>query len=95
MEITGFVLWSLSLLLPILGYGIVARRPGHTRGQLVAGSAVGGGLAGALMAAFIAAAGASFGDAMVYAVLGMLVGAVIGVAGVVAFAFGKWLKREP
>ena len=85
----------LNVALPICGYYVASRRPGHTRGHLVGGAMIGGGLSGALMAAWVAVGGGSFSDALPFAVLGLVWGAIVGLLGTIAFAFGRWLKRRP
>ena len=85
----------LNIVLPICGYFVASRRPGHTRAHLVAGAMLGGGLSGALMAAFVAVGGAPFADALPFALLGLTWGAIVGLLGVMAMALGRWLKRRP
>ncbi len=85
----------LAFVLAVVGYAIVARRPGHTRVQLVGSAMVGGGLAGALVACAGALLGQSFEDLLPFALIGLATGAFVGFAGVLAFAVGKWLMREP
>jgi hypothetical protein len=90
------LLWLLSCAFAIVGYAVVARRRSHTRLQLIAGATLGGGLAGAVFAMFAAAlGGASFADLLPFALIPLGTGAFIGAAGVLAFAIGKWLGREP
>ena len=90
-----FVQPLLGLILPIVGFYAVRRRPGHTRAQLVAGAALGGGLAGALVAAASASGGAPFFDALPWALVGLVWGVTIGFVGVAAFALGRWLSHRP
>ena len=85
----------LALLLPIAGFYYVRRRSDHTRGQLIAGAALGGGLAGAVIAAWAASGGASLLVALPWALIGLAIGAIIGLAGVLAFALGRWLSERP
>jgi hypothetical protein len=89
------LLWLLSCAFAIVGYTVIARRRGHTRLQLIAGATLGGGLAGALFAMAGVMNGASFGDLVPFALIPLGTGAFIGAAGVLAFAVGKWLGREP
>lgn len=85
----------LAFVFAVVGYTIVARRPSHTRVQLVGGAMVGGGLAGALVACAGAIAGQSFDDLLPFALIGLTTGSFVGFAGVLALAVGKWLRREP
>jgi hypothetical protein len=94
-KIFEVVQFLLALALPIAGFYYVRRRSGHTRGQLIAGAALGGGLAGALIAARVASAGSSFLDGLPWALVGLAAGAAIGLAGVLAFALGRWLSERP
>ena len=91
----GTIQAVLTLGLSISGFALVRRRAGHTRWQVVGGAVIGGGLAGALTASIAAAGGASTGDTLPFAVLGLGTGLIVGLAGVVAFALGRWLGREP
>ena len=84
----------LNIVLPILGYYVASRRPGHTRGYLLGGAMIGGGLSGAIMAAVATISGGTFSDALPFALLGLVWGAIVGVLGVTAFALGRWLKRR-
>lgn len=85
----------LGFVLPISGFYFVSRRPGHTRAQLVAAATLGGGLSGAVIAAIAASGGSPFFEALSWAFFGLVWGGVIGLAGVVAFALGRWLSHRP
>ena len=91
----GAIQFVLTLGLPIGGFLLARRRPGHTRRQLVVAAAIGGGLAGAFMAVLTAAGGGSLDDALPFALFGLTQGLIIGFAGIGALALGRWLGREP
>jgi hypothetical protein len=84
----------LNIVLPILGYYVASRRPGHTRAHLAGGAMIGGGLSGAIMAALVTITGGGFSQALPFALLGLVWGAIVGVLGVTAFVLGRWLKRR-
>jgi hypothetical protein len=85
----------LAMAFAIIGYTVMSRRTGHTRVHLLAGAALGGGVAGALFALTIALQGTGLADAAPFALIGLYYGAAVGVFGLLAFAVGKWLRREP
>jgi hypothetical protein len=93
-EIVGAALLILVLLLPIVGYSLVGRRPNHTRANLVTGAALGGGVSGGLIAVWLSTQGGG-SDGVVYAFWALFTGALIGFVGVLAQAFGSWLSRRP
>lgn len=95
LELMDSIVLVLWLALPIAGYVLASRRPGHTRWHLVRGATIGGGLAGAISAAYVAAGVSGLSGALPFALLGLANGAAIGLLGVLAFAIGRWLRREP
>lgn len=85
----------LTIVLSAAGFHLMQKRPGHTRGHLIAGAAIGGGIVGALTACLFAAGGASIDAVLPFAVLGLADGVIIGLLALAAQALGRWLHREP
>jgi hypothetical protein len=48
-----------------------------------------------MIAALIAAGGDAMSNALPFAVLGLISETLVGLLGIVAFAIGAWLDREP
>jgi hypothetical protein len=85
----------LAFVLAVGGYSLAARRPGHTRLQLVLSAAVGGGVAGALFGIVGTSRGGTFADLLPFELVALIEGLLVGVLGVLAVMVGKWLGREP
>lgn len=93
--VTQVVESLIAWLLPLVGFYVASRKPGHTRAQLVAGATLAGGVAGAIVAAVATIAGASFLYVLPTALVGLVRGAIIGFVGIRAFAIGRWLSHRP